>query len=826
MSSYMQLFKYNLGPLDQLKQEPFTIKLDNLMLVITDVIGNNKKTHINQILLRCLIDVIDNNNYYYRLFSVKSLLWIKIYISHEFLEQSVGRSCPMALMSLALYCGKNYFSAYSIAGMPLMVLTENNIPVQDITVTSDQKFLSHVKLTPYRHQISNVNWMLNIENLIIHDRFLLECPIRSNLLMMNINNGPVYIDPNTYAFYTEDGLWNRKRFQLMLKGGILADEVGLGKTLSIVLLVIATKKAKPMIKISVTPKIKIKSQECLPDKPSCRPIIGNTIIICPRRLVGQWIQEVTKYTNYLTVLEVSSITHVNKYSLQNIAAADIVIVPATMFNNSSYIESSKQLSQIEWTRLVVDEGHEFMASEGKKKAESTRVDSGIFNLNSKFRWACTGTPFPHGRSSLNGIISYLSGNNHNYISPYLSNVSEHMTFLNLVCRRNTHQSTKDQHTIPTYQEHIIWVDFTKTERAIYDNTPQTDLRQLRQLCTNINVSNLHTGAILDLNQINKVLIKQYQEDIATLQQDIIDTQLKITNLKKLETTDLADIIDYIKTLEAHDDTNAEELTEQREARNKLQTSIKNRTKTAEERLLNNKAKIKSLQEKMELFQNLDRHNAAQRECPILGTKLTDKLVITSEGQYYSYEGINLLFIGRDVIKCPVTKTSITKNSYHIIDPQSQSDVEENVSLDRIKWGSKLAKVMETLKQVLADSTDNRVIIFSQWNMVLQLLTQYLQCNNINYVTSQGHTHQITCSINKFKTDRHTKVLLLSSESANSGTNITEANYIFLVDVVDGTPEEAKAVEAQAIGRAVRLGQTKTVQVLRFVVRNTVESPDK
>lgn len=843
----MKLFQYNLGIGYPLETKPFTLTLTLPTIDISDAHNSTKKIHINQNLRRCLIDVIDNSNYHYRLLlDEEGFMWIKVYILRDFMENIIGHSCPTTLLTIGLICGRNYFSNYSIAGTDSEI-TEDSIQLQTITTHRTANLTANLtmklKIKPYDHQISNVDWMINIENMVAQNRFYLEYVSRSKLLSMKLKDGLFYLDPDTYSFYTESGLWNSHMYtKIPLKGGILADEVGLGKTLSIVLLVIASKYAgapHKVQKVSVKVRVKNDSDDIKKTLPTLGAAVessgkpnGGTLIVCPRRLVGQWMQEISKYTNALNVLEVSSMTHINKYSIAQISSADIVIVPSTMFSNATYIENPKQLSHIMWTRLVVDEGHEFMACEGKKRIETTRIDSGIFVIPSKYRWSCTGTPFPHGRSSLNGIISYLSSNGHNYISPYLSNVSEYNTFLNLVCRRNTHESTKEQIKIPPYQEHIISVDFTNTERAIYDSTPDTDIKLKRQLCTNINVSNLSNlsdGGILDLNQMNKVLAQRYQDDIYALEQDTIDTQIKIEGLKTHETDNLNDIIDRIKVLESLTITNTntstrettDELKMQRESRDKLRASIKSRIKSAEDRIISNNDKIAKAQEKMQLFRSLDHQSIANYECPILGVKLTKKFVITREGQYYSYDGLSMLFIGRDVVTCPITKKEIIKGSFLVIDPQTSSQEAENVSIDRIKWGSKLAKVMETLKQVLANPI-NRVIIFSQWNTMLQLMGQYLQSNNINYVTSQGHTHQITCSINRFKTENTTKVLLLSSESANSGSNITEANHIFLLDVVDGTPEEARAVESQAIGRAVRLGQKQIVQVYRFIVKNTIE----
>lgn len=98
----------------------------------------------------------------------------------------------------------------------------------------------------------------------------------------------------------------------------------------------------------------------------------------------------------------------------------------------------------------------------------------------------------------------------------------------------------------------------------------------------------------------------------------------------------------------------------------------------------------------------------------------------------------------------------------------------------------------------------------------------------------------TKAITNFKKDTDVRVIILSLQSAASGTNLMEASHVillgtyswdmtscsarscFVVDPVSGTKKEAQAVESQAIGRAYRQGQTKQVTVVRFIVKNTIE----
>lgn len=81
--------------------------------------------------------------------------------------------------------------------------------------------------------------------------------------------------------------------------------------------------------------------------------------------------------------------------------------------------------------------------------------------------------------------------------------------------------------------------------------------------------------------------------------------------------------------------------------------------------------------------------------------------------------------------------------------------------------------------------------------------------------------QKTKKLKQFK-EENVKVLLLCLSDAASGTNLIEANYVVLLDPMQGSIEEARAYEMQALGRAHRQGQDQKVHLVRFVVRDSVE----
>ena len=72
-------------------------------------------------------------------------------------------------------------------------------------------------------------------------------------------------------------------------------------------------------------------------------------------------------------------------------------------------------------------------------------------------------------------------------------------------------------------------------------------------------------------------------------------------------------------------------------------------------------------------------------------------------------------------------------------------------------------------------------------------------------------------MNRFQTDENCKLFLISLKAGGLGLNLTAAQYVFLLD-----PWWNPAIEAQAIDRAHRIGQTQKVFAYRLIAKDTVE----
>jgi SNF2 family DNA or RNA helicase len=172
-------------------------------------------------------------------------------------------------------------------------------------------------------------------------------------------------------------------------------------------------------------------------------------------------------------------------------------------------------------------------------------------------------------------------------------------------------------------------------------------------------------------------------------------------------------------------------------------------------------------------------------------------------------------------KCPTCQKPVKESEiFKVVEnkPKDETIEDFNGKNDLIqKVGTKLANLIYFLKK-----NNKHCIIFSQWDDLLHKVGDILNEYGIKNVFCRGNVWQRDKAIREFNSDDKIRVIMLSSESAASGTNLTKAEMVILLDPVYGTYEYRRNTEWQAIGRAYRTGQTKEVTVVRFIVRNTVE----
>jgi SNF2 family DNA or RNA helicase len=132
-------------------------------------------------------------------------------------------------------------------------------------------------------------------------------------------------------------------------------------------------------------------------------------------------------------------------------------------------------------------------------------------------------------------------------------------------------------------------------------------------------------------------------------------------------------------------------------------------------------------------------------------------------------------------------------------------------------GNASAKLDMLIEQVQNKAPNHKILIFSQFVSMLNLIGLELEKQGIGYTTLTGSTRNREAAVNQFQQDPGTRVFLVSLKAGGTGLNLTAADYIYLVD-----PWWNPAIENQAIDRAYRIGQHKNVVAIRLICRNTVE----
>ncbi len=841
-------------------------------------------------------------------------IYMRVYLNVDLMDKCLRSSYPYApsVIQMIMDDAGIEVSSNDRSSITSMLKTEN-IPVAKIPQI--QTGLEWVQCmqdakTPFEYQKANIDWMHSVEknhDLGFNQIYYLD---KKGYRYLRFDKTPpdvekhhgsqeayvLYQDLKSNILLNEESLWNLQEQEntCNFQGGILCDEVGLGKTLSMVGLILKNPvlptrfvqplvKAVPLIKLKALPPLRspialVETTKVQPEpdgprlKPLIRPILKKpvilptvvpptttttttnvskgkkdllrssaTLVLAPSRLCQQWEDEIESYVkpiHYLRVLKITTIVQLRHYEPRDLQNADIVIVSYPFLANKNYhSQDLLKLDQIHWHRIILDEGHEVLYPTHRRILERT-ISKTILELKATYKWCCTGDPLAKQQTSFDGILMYLTG------IPYgetrnglLLNLDKGQveTIFSSYFRRNTKKSTKDMIVIPAIQEKVEFLEFTDTEKAIYDNVSSDDIKRRLQLCTNILISDKDSdiigGKVVNMENINESMKEHYVQEGVKIEEIIADTiktheewMAEFPKVMQDIESRLAAYTNIIMQGGKLSQLDMEDYEELKDRKPKMKTRKRYREKTIVERLANLRADLHNAQSQVRIFTELNATSFKDKPCDVCCATIseTNPLVLNPCGHMNCSECVELLFNNCNNAGCPYCRKVMTKNSLQTvaIKKKKAGGAGENPVLDR--WGTKMAYLTQYLQDVLAKDDKNRVILFSQWNRMLHMVGMVLDDANISHVFCRGNVHTITKSIGKFKRDPRIRVIMLSSESCSSGNNLTEASHIVLLDTPNMDKEAALAIENQAVGRAVRLGQARPVEVTRMIIKDTVE----
>lgn len=133
------------------------------------------------------------------------------------------------------------------------------------------------------------------------------------------------------------------------------------------------------------------------------------------------------------------------------------------------------------------------------------------------------------------------------------------------------------------------------------------------------------------------------------------------------------------------------------------------------------------------------------------------------------------------------------------------------------YGADSSKLDELTRHLNEKVNNHKVLVFSQFVGMLKIVQERLDSEGIKYEYLDGQTRNREEKVNNFQNDPEIRVFLISLKAGGTGLNLTEADYVYLID-----PWWNPAVESQAIDRCYRIGQDKKVMAYRMICKDTIE----
>lgn len=415
--------------------------------------------------------------------------------------------------------------------------------------------IKELTLQLFEYQKCSICWMINKEKNI-------------ERIYYNLNDevilGNVYCD-----LFNQKFNYVSKRKQLIFKGGCLIDEVGLGKTLQIISLVLSN-PCKNISYVREENKQKFFSRA--------------TLIFCPNQLCGQWARELRDKiskdydANIITIMTKKDF---DRITYNDLLDADFVLVSFTFLDNKvftipwtskvstlknyhkkvwtsadhlliskTFEDMGKELLEdpfaslnkkqpfiqlIHWHRFVIDEFHEIY----KDRTTYEYIANINKHISSDYKWVVTATPFTNTKS-LYEIVNFIT-NYKNYDEQKILTLEKVVDHLSTsIFRRNTKESVKKEHTIPPIKEEIRWLKFSPTERMIYNayiadpNNSKFSI-YLRQLCCHPQLADETKEALGNcktLEDIEKMMVGHYKLQMDDAQEKVDKINERITKINK------------------------------------------------------------------------------------------------------------------------------------------------------------------------------------------------------------------------------------------------------------------------------------------------------
>lgn len=611
------------------------------------------------------------------------------------------------------------------------------------------------------------------------------------------------------------------------RGGILADMMGLGKTLSILSLICnsledaqAWAATEPKQPTSSEPKPSRQGTHVPPQQSfGLTPVSANikaTLLICPLSTITNWEEQIKQHIvpeglSYHIYHGSNRIKDVKK--LQEF---DLII---TTYGSVSHELSSRRkgkegvypLEQLGYFRVVLDEAHMI-------REQNTLQFKAIIRLQAQRRWAVTGTPVQNRLDDLAALLAFIRLHpfedrgkfTRHIVEPFKACDPEIVPKLRILVDTITLRRLKDKIDLPPREDLVIKLDFSEEERSVYEMFAKNAQDRVKVLAGGSTGKTLGGNsyihilkAILRLRLLcahGKDLLNE--DDLASLQGMSADMAIdlddssddekpSLSTRKALEIfglmveTNNADCHECRRPLGAHEGANIE-AENQDDLLGYMTPCFHILCKTC----------VVDYKDRASIFAD---PGTSKGDCPICGH------IVKFEYVELRQKDVDAEHDGPAKSK---TKSGSSKNMDKYNGPHTKTKalVEDLLA-------------SKAMSEANPDEPPYKSVVFSGWTSHLDLIQMALRAVDVTFVRLDGSMTRTarTHAMDRFREDSTVQVILVSIMAGGLGLNLTAGNNVYVME-----PQYNPAAEAQAIDRVHRLGQERPVRTVRYIMKDSFE----
>ncbi|KAI1669943.1 SNF2 family N-terminal domain containing protein [Pyrenophora tritici-repentis] len=545
-------------------------------------------------------------------------------------------------------------------------------------------------------------------------------------------------------------------------GGIIADPMGLGKTLT--MLALAATDLEPVSSSITQNDFLIESEHLL-------PITSATLVIMPQPLLSAWEEQIRVHV-VLGSMKVRR--HHGKERVHDIEKIDETNMILTTYHTVSADWQKRKsfgstvLFSVKWKRIILDEAHLI-------RNMKTRMARAICDLESASRWAVTGTPIQNSLSDLSALLKFIRAYPYEDPKRFAADISllwksgedeEAVNRLKRLSRCLILRRAKRTVTLPSRRDVRCPVEFSKAERDLYESIRNQTIKKL--------------------------------EDAMTHGAEFSQRGLYVNFLQQIESMRL------VCSLGTHYTTRHD----------KLKYRDKNNWADNAQEAFNIRREMMAMRcsqcsSSLDVGEILGDEGAPQ-DTPHFFECLKYACAECS-GNHRIHKTI--MSCGHKP-PCSIAPVSVSNSA---LEEVFCNDSEDSTFTHSVRaFPSKVEALISDLKQ---QPKDVKSIVFSTWRLTLDIVETALEQSHIRSVRFDGKVLQSQRQpvLDEFRSRPDVRVILLTLQCGAVGLTLTEASRAYLME-----PHWNPTVEEQALARIHRIGQKREVTTVRFYIRDSFE----